>query len=222
MLSRERLKEHLLLQNELNLIVNPDWLSAGNNWTRAIMVESVELLDHYGWKWWKHQEPNLAQIHLELVDIWHFILSHELDNHGGHVGDAIDSIIHDIDSERNPIVPLGYHMVDHRLLNTRQLIDLFIASSAAGFVHLSSFNQLMHDFNLSWEKLDLLYRTKNVLNVFRQKHGYKDGSYVKTWLGQEDNEVLYGLLEQRPDATVEQLNSKLETIYTQVTQGVPA
>lgn len=31
------------------------------------------------------------------------------------------------------------------------------------------------------------YVSKNVLNIFRQEHGYKDGSYVKEWFGQEDN-----------------------------------
>jgi len=44
---------------------------------------------------------------------------------------------------------------------------------------------------------DQLYRTyvgKNVLNFFRQDHGYKDGSYVKTWHGREDNEHLAELL----------------------------
>ena len=45
--------------------------------------------------------------------------------------------------------------------------------------------------------LDDLYRGyvgKNVLNTFRQDHGYKLGSYVKTWDGREDNEVLAQLL----------------------------
>merc|ERR1711965_1056008 len=35
----------------------------------------AELLDHYGWKWWKKQTPDVDQIALELVDIWHFGLS---------------------------------------------------------------------------------------------------------------------------------------------------
>ena len=34
--------------------------------------ECSELLDHYGWKWWKHQATDLDQVKLEIVDIWHF------------------------------------------------------------------------------------------------------------------------------------------------------
>jgi hypothetical protein len=44
---------------------------------------------------------------------------------------------------------------------------------------------------------DSLYRTyvgKNVLNFFRQDHGYKDGSYIKVWQGREDNEHLVEVL----------------------------
>jgi hypothetical protein len=31
---------------------------------------------------------------------------------------------------------------------------------------------------------------KNVLNFFRQDHGYKEGTYIKVWGGREDNEHL--------------------------------
>ena len=44
---------------------------------------------------------------------------------------------------------------------------------------------------------DQLYRSyvgKNVLNFFRQDHGYKEGSYIKVWHGREDNEHLAELL----------------------------
>ena len=34
------------------------------------------------------------------------------------------------------------------------------------------------------------YVGKNTLNFFRQDHGYKEGSYIKVWHGEEDNEVL--------------------------------
>src|SRR5690606_37979069 len=44
-------------------------------WYRAIWVECAELMDHYGWKWWKKQTPDRDQVVLELIDIWHFGLS---------------------------------------------------------------------------------------------------------------------------------------------------
>ena len=59
----------LEMQDAMNTKVNPDWRSANNEWYRAIWVECAEMLDHYGWKWWKHQEPDLNQVKLELIDI---------------------------------------------------------------------------------------------------------------------------------------------------------
>ena len=38
------------------------------------------------------------------------------------------------------------------------------------------------------------YIAKNVLNRFRQDHGYKEGSYVKIWNGKEDNAVMNEIL----------------------------
>lgn len=65
----------LELQDGMNNKVNPDWVAANNNWYRAIQVEGVEAIEHHGWKWWKKQDCKLAQLQMELVDIWHFILS---------------------------------------------------------------------------------------------------------------------------------------------------
>ena len=42
-------------------------------------------------------------------------------------------------------------------------------------------------------------RGKNVLNFFRQDHGYQEGTYVKLWQGREDNEHLSELLESLDD-----------------------
>jgi len=75
MITHAQLSTMLALQESLNAKVNPNWKLAGYAWHRAIMVEAVELLEHVGWKWWKAQEPNIAQARLELVDIWHFAMS---------------------------------------------------------------------------------------------------------------------------------------------------
>jgi hypothetical protein len=40
------------------------------------------------------------------------------------------------------------------------------------------------------------YVGKNVLNVFRQDHGYKEGTYIKQWQGREDNEHLVEVLAE--------------------------
>ena len=48
----------------------------------------------------------------------------------------------------------------------------------------------MFTCDLSFEDLYRHYIGKNVLNFFRQDHGYKEGSYIKIWEEREDNEHL--------------------------------
>ena len=38
-------------------------------------------MEHYGgWKWWKKDTPDMEQVLLEIVDIWHFGMSCLLQN----------------------------------------------------------------------------------------------------------------------------------------------
>ncbi len=75
MLSTTQLNTMLTLQDGMNQKVNPQWLSANYAYLRAAMIESVEGIEHHGWKWWKAQHKDLPQLQMELVDIWHFALS---------------------------------------------------------------------------------------------------------------------------------------------------
>ncbi|MCU7810888.1 MAG: dUTP diphosphatase, partial [Candidatus Thiodiazotropha sp. (ex Notomyrtea botanica)] len=72
---KQKILTMLELQDAMNRKVNDDWREAGYAWYRAIWTECAEMLDHYGWKWWKHQKPDMQQVHLEIIDIWHFALS---------------------------------------------------------------------------------------------------------------------------------------------------
>ncbi len=58
-----------------------------------------------------------------------------------------------------------------------------------GFV-LEEFVAALAALPMSFVELYELYIGKNVLNRFRQDHGYKDGTYQKVWFGREDNEHL--------------------------------
>ena len=70
-----QLQVMLDLQEAMNSRVHQDWREQGFEWYRAIWIECAELMDHYGWKWWKKQSPDSEQVKLELIDIWHFGLS---------------------------------------------------------------------------------------------------------------------------------------------------
>lgn len=202
MITRDKITTMLELQDKLNAKINPDWLKANYPWHRAIMVESVEALEHYGWKWWKKQEPDLAQARIELVDIWHFILSMRLAECGGDVNWAADSL------------ESSFSMAQGSTITTVKKIDELVRRAAQGTVGVGAFTGLMNDFKLSWDDLYTMYIGKNVLNTFRQDNGYKAGTYQKMWDGKEDNVCLDTLMKLRPDATPEQLMTKLGQIYT--------
>ena len=67
----------------------------------------------------------------------------------------------------------------------------------------SSTEKLMEAFidvavqsGLNLDALYKLYVGKNILNKFRQEHGYKEGTYIKIWNGEEDNVVMQGILRR--------------------------
>ena len=68
------------------------------------------------------------------------------------------------------------------------------------------------DFNTLYRN----YVGKNVLNLFRQENGYKDGTYKKIWNGEEDNEVLARLMldmNSDSDSFVTEVHKILELNY---------
>ena len=173
---KERLLVMLEMQDAMNSRVNPDWRSAGNAWYRAIWTECAEMLDHYGWKWWKHQQPDLEQVKLELVDIMHFAMSDYL------LQDDDAAVAARIEAELR--APRGEGDI-------RESIEQMAQSTIAGrTMHYSDFARVMLLIDMSFDELYRHYVGKNVLNFFRQDHGYKEGSYVKLWDGREDNEHL--------------------------------
>jgi len=177
---KERLHHMLDLQDRLNRQIDPNWLSAGRAWYRAIWTEAAELLDHYGWKWWKAQPRDLAQIRLELIDIWHFGLSAELVRHQGNIETAAEALLQEMTtapaSEAVDFLAEVENLARHALTERRLAMAPFLALLAAAG---SDFDDLYR-----------IYVGKNVLNRFRQDHGYREGHYIKTWDGREDNEHL--------------------------------
>jgi len=166
------------LQDLHNREVDPNWREAGFAYYRAVWVECAELLDHYGWKWWKQQRADLEQVRLEVVDIWHFGLSQLL----------IEQRVDDALAERMAEPP-------------RRGIELRSAVEALALDALSTrsfdpdrFKAVMDGLGMDFADLARTYLGKNVLNRFRQQHGYKTGQYRKLWDGREDNEHLVELI----------------------------
>ncbi len=45
----------LAMQDKMNQKVHADWIAQQFEWYRAIWIECGELVEHYGYKWWKKQ-----------------------------------------------------------------------------------------------------------------------------------------------------------------------
>ena len=61
---------------------------------------------------------------------------------------------------------------------------------------VGSVRNLMSACERDFDDLYRSYVAKNVLNMFRQDHGYRRGDYIKIWHGREDNEVLSDLINE--------------------------
>lgn len=211
------LRAMLELQERMNRKINPDWLGAGYEFLRAVLVEAVEALEHYGWKWWKRQDPNLEQLRIELVDIWHFLLSHYLVQAAGDCAQAARLVARDWRGPDEIVLDGATIRIGEADLRTR--LELLAACSALRRVSLPLFASLLDECGIDAQRLYRDYVSKNVLNHFRLDNGYKSGAYEKTWEGREDNEHMAEILARLgpSPALADQLYGELERKYRLIT-----
>ncbi|MBI3221841.1 MAG: dUTP diphosphatase [Nitrosomonadales bacterium] len=220
-LTETQLASMLELQDSMNSKVNPDWVSANNNLYRAIHVEGVEAIEHHGWKWWKKQECDMAQLRMELVDIWHFILSAAIQNKHGNLALAKMEMLAEFTLHQKSVHFENQYYVLAQM-NLLDKLDLLVGLATSRRTNLALFESLLLDCGMNWMELFKQYVGKNVLNVFRQDHGYKAGTYVKIWDGREDNEHLLeilGVADLDADDVRDALYQSLKARYIVVVQG---
>lgn len=206
MLTRLQAETMLTLQAQMNAKVNPDWINAAYPYLRAVVVEGAEAMEHHGWKWWKKQERDLAQLQMELVDIWHFTLSHMLLQRDGDQEKALADLLAPDFTASIRFDGRDYVLADLDLIGK---MELMIGLAAARRISLPLFEALLNDCNMDWKELYCQYVGKNVLNFFRQDNGYKQGTYRKLWGGREDNEHLVEIM-----ATLDSEDAKFQhTLY---------
>ncbi|WP_405054423.1 dUTP diphosphatase [Thalassotalea fonticola] len=193
--SIKQIKQMLIMQDAMNTRVSDSWRADNYEWYRAIWVECAEMLDHHGWKWWKHQECDVPQVQLELVDIFHFGLSLRLMKESN-----VDIIAEQLAAELQQSV----EHTDFKLA----LEDLAAAAVSNKDFDGKSFTACMALMDMDLNELFRQYVGKNTLNFFRQDYGYKTGTYIKIWNGKEDNEVLADLVTSL-DTTAEDFQSNV-------------
>jgi dimeric dUTPase (all-alpha-NTP-PPase superfamily) len=196
----------LELQNSMNTKVHSDWRAQNFEWYRAIWIECAELLDHYGWKWWKKQQPDIDQIALELVDIWHFGLSILLLK-----DKSVEDLCELVANEFSDIVSTENFPRDLEEFTSNTLISKDF--------DIKGFAGLMQGIHMDFNQLYVGHVGKNVLNFFRQDHGYQEGTYHKQWGGKEDNEHLVEIvstLDTSSSTFKDDLYNEMKALYTKL------
>jgi len=197
----------LTMQHNMNTRVHENWVAQNFEWYRAAWIECGELIDHYGFKWWKKQEPDMEQARLEVIDIWHFGMS------ALFVEDkSIEQIADEIHAEL-----AAHEVVETGVREATEALALHCLETHS--FSPSKFWDLMLAVGLDFDALYTAYVGKNVLNFFRQDHGYKEGSYVKNWQGREDNEHLVELvsaLDGSAEDFADQVYQALEARYREL------
>jgi dimeric dUTPase (all-alpha-NTP-PPase superfamily) len=215
----------LELQQQLNDATNGENWEEGItkngkkiDWRRCIYLETAELIESYPWKHWKNidAQPDYENIKIELVDIWHFVMSEALRLY------KVESI-GSIETLNQKIMAMeGYQQLEEAQESTLDsYAQIALVEKMIKVLFCSEdINQLINIFlnvtahlGLNLSTLYALYIGKNILNKFRQEHGYKDGSYIKVWNGQEDNVVMQTLLENNQNITPDELYQALTLAY---------
>lgn len=205
----DKLMRCLHLQDSFNSAVNPEWKTAGYAWNRAMWVEAAELADHYGYKWWKNinSAPDTKQILLELVDIFHFLLSDLMirrrltgSEHAANVLNAFAFAKAHSPKNANKETVL-------------KTVETFVEDCVTNEYALNSYFRMVVVFGFTLEDIVDYYLGKNVLNLFRYDNGYKTGEYKKIWNGVEDNKVLEEILDTG-ERDFETIYRKLQEVYT--------
>ncbi len=224
----EYIKEMLLLQQKLNDDTNGMGWENGYtknnrmiNWKRCIYMESAELIDSFNWKHWKdiNKAPDWENATIEIVDIWHFVMSILLEDYKTHNRGDIDQLVGDI------VDVHGFKRFTKEPENRDSADTMEVINDIESIINITTaskidlFDGLLKEYFIMSLKcgvnLKILYKfyiAKNILNKFRQDHGYKEGTYKKTWKGKEDNEVMLEIMSEK-EIGAEELYQKLEKRY---------
>jgi len=189
------------------------------DWKRCTYLECAELIESYPWKHWKNIDatPDYANIKIEAVDIWHFIMSQGLEDYKRENLGSIDTLarnINDLPNFSTFTQELKENFKDYyeQIAVVENLIKILFCGGSTEKL-MEAFIEVAMQSGLNLDTLYKLYVGKNILNKFRQDHGYKDGTYIKIWYGQEDNITMQNILEAHDNISPEELYSKLEEAY---------
>ncbi|WP_457638705.1 dUTP diphosphatase [Persephonella sp.] len=226
---KDRLLQMFQLQDRLNRKINENWreVRTKEDFARATWIECAELVDSLPWKWWKKQEPDMDNVQIEVVDIWHFIMSYILMDFPAPEeaveSEAVNLFIKGVNEDFTEVNVSGEY-INHYLGETDSYRKIIFLTErvAEGFLKNDAsegvfFFGLLVKNTISLKKLYLLYTGKNILNHIRQEKGYNKGQYRKLINGMEDNRYLFELVKEVSDEKEleEKIRKAFEEIHSQ-------
>ena len=225
---KEKLIDMFQLQEDLNKKINDNWrqIRSKEDFARATWIECAELVDSLPWKWWKKQKPDMENVQIEVVDIWHFVMSYILLDYENPVeavgSEPVSLFIKGLNEDFRELNIKGEY-INHYLGETDSYKRIiFLAERVAEGFLKQSLNEGVFFFGLlvkntiSFNQLYLLYIGKNVLNHIRQEKGYNSVDYKKVINGMEDNQYLFELIKNVKDRKdlEEKIRQAFETIHS--------
>ena len=223
----------LQLQAQLNDATNGEEWTKGVtkngktiNWERCIYMECAEMVESFSWKHWKsiNKEPDWDNLQIEVVDVWHFIISLAIQNYANNFKGGIEDLAINISQlesfSKIDVSKTAFDTQDNIISKVENIIRLALSQEELNIeVLIAEFFDLTLMSGLNLETLYRLYVGKNVLNQLRQDNGYKDGSYIKVWNGEEDNVVMKRVWEEDADIKPDALYKELTKLYLALTKS---
>jgi len=217
----------LQLQAQLNDATNgEDWTkgitknSKTINWKRCIYMECAEMVDSFSWKHWKsiNKEPDWDNLQIEVIDVWHFIMSLAIENYSKEMKGGIEELALNISqAETFSVIDTTNELFasqDEVMVKVENIIRLVLEQDTLELeLLISEFFDLVIMSGLDLQTLYRLYVGKNILNQFRQDNGYKDGTYIKVWNGEEDNVIMKRIWEEDSNIKPDVLFKELTKLY---------
>jgi len=185
------------LQDKLNRIIDSNWLNKRTlqDFYVAINQEVAELIDTYPWKWWKKMDDDVDNRLIEIVDIWHFVMSYWMLKFykGGYVNNYIEAAAKMLSDYYEVSEPIKSKDEFSQVID---LYGIFDPQSRNTILDLVVFFSIVKTYFQDIDSFTKLYFAKNALNILRQEYGYKNGKYQKIINGLEDNRYLLGIIDE--------------------------
>lgn len=166
----------------------------------------------------RKSQIDIKQMMLEVVDMAHFLLS-EIARAENEPEVARLKLL-SLWGDETTTIQFDGQTYDIDAMDAFQRMDLMVALCCARKINFELYRRIMLDIGLSFASLYRMYAAKNVLNLFRQHNGDKQGTYIKIWMGREDNVYLADLMETwTEEEGMDELYARLKDLYVELALG---